>query len=177
MKKLATLLIFGLGLSMTSCYYRIGDLTMISNRNVDSKTDYKMLKQYVIATAKSKKGDPLENALDNAVKKVPGGEFMKNTKIYVKVNGKKIKVEGDIWGIPVPSTTGTVQTNVTKSVEATIQFKVGDTVSFKSLPFGKIVEGTILGLNSETAIVSQKLANGKEKKLELSYEKLTKIKH
>jgi len=163
-------------LSLSSCYYRIGDLTIISNRNVDSKTDYKMLKQYVVATAKSKKGDPLENALDNAVKKVPGGEFMKNTKIYVKVNGKKIKVEGDVWGIPVPATTGTVTTNVTKSVEATIKFEVGDRVSYKTF-FGKIEEGIILGLNTNSAIVETKDSKGVSKKVELSYEKLTKITH
>lgn len=153
---------------MTSCYYRIGDLTMISNRNVDSKTDYKVLQQYVVATAKSKKGDPLEAALDNAVKKVAGGEFMKNTKIYVKVNGKKIKVEGDVWGIPP------VGTNVTKSVEANIKFEVGNSVSFKD-SFGKIQEGTILGLNQTTAVISCKNPFGKEVKKELPYEKLTKL--
>jgi len=38
-------------------------------------------------------------ALDNAFRKIEGGEFMKNVKISVKNNGRKVKVEGDVWGL------------------------------------------------------------------------------
>ncbi len=81
---------------LSSCYKRIGDLTMVSSRNIDSKTDYKLIQKYVTGKASSKKGDALETAIDNSVKRIPDGEFLKNVKIYVKNNGRKIKVEGDV---------------------------------------------------------------------------------
>ena len=51
------------------------------------------------AKARTKQDSALETAFDKAVKKVPGGEYMKNLKIYVKRNGKKVKIEVDVWGI------------------------------------------------------------------------------
>jgi hypothetical protein len=42
-------------LSATGCYHRIGDLTMIANRNIDSKTNYKLIERYGTGKAKSKK--------------------------------------------------------------------------------------------------------------------------
>jgi hypothetical protein len=35
------------------------------------------------------------------VKSVEGGEFLKNVTVYVKKSGRKIKVTGDVYGIPV----------------------------------------------------------------------------
>ena len=88
-------------LALSGCWMRIGDLTMISTRNVDSKTDYELLQRYSVGKGKKKKGrDPLDQAVDKAVRGIPGGEFLKNIKIYVKQGGRKIKVEGDVWGIP-----------------------------------------------------------------------------
>ena len=84
--------------SLTGCYTRIGKLTMISTRNVDSKMDYVLIAKDVKAVAKAKKGDPLESAIDKAVKNYPTGEFMKNVIISVSKNGKKVKVVGDVWG-------------------------------------------------------------------------------
>jgi len=72
---------------------------MASNRNVESSVNYVLKEKYVIAKGKSKTGDALEVALDNAVKKIDGGEFMKNVKISVKNNGRKVKVEGDFGGL------------------------------------------------------------------------------
>ena len=40
----------------------------------------------------------LDNAIDNVVKQTPGGEFVKNVKVYI-VNKKYFAVEGDIWGL------------------------------------------------------------------------------
>ena len=50
---------------------------------------------------KTKKIDPLEECVDQAVKSVEGGEFLKNVTVYVKKSGRKIKVTGDVYGIPV----------------------------------------------------------------------------
>lgn len=160
-------IIIGLLLVLSSCYNRIGDLTIIANRNVESKANYKLLQRGVTVTVKSKKGDPLERAVDKAVEKAKG-EFLKNAAIYVKTNGKKIKITGDVWGIP------SVQSQLTKMVKATIQFEVGDKVSYKAA-FGVIKEGVILGLNQDTAIISCKNGFGKEVKKEMAYSELTKL--
>ena len=101
MKK--TFLIFTLfaGLvAMSSCgsYQKIGDLTVISTRNFDTHAEYAELRRYVKAVGKSEKdAKAMETAINNAIKQVPGGEYMKNVTLYMK--GDKIRVEGDVWGV------------------------------------------------------------------------------
>src|SRR5947209_8287793 len=85
-----------LSLTLTGCgsWKRIGDLTMMASRNLDSKTNYQELSRY---TAAPKHGAPtLEEALDAAVAQVPGGEFMRNVQVYSK--GNRVRVVGDVWG-------------------------------------------------------------------------------
>ena len=155
-------------LSLSSCFNRIGKLTMVSTRNVDSKMgDYRLLQKDVVGKAKTKKDDALEIAIDNAVKQEPQGEFMKNVIVSVSSSGKKIKVQGDVWGYE------TVDKNVTKSVNADVKFEIGNKVTFKQA--GKITEGIILGLNTDKAVVEYKNLFGKMAKIELAYEELTKI--
>jgi hypothetical protein len=109
MKKLllSVLVLTCLGL-ITSCMSvrEIGDLNMISTRNVDSKADYVLLRNYMGGTKKElkrSKAKSLDNAIDNVVKQTPGGEFVKNAKMYLvkKKFSKSIyyAVEGDIWGL------------------------------------------------------------------------------
>ncbi len=86
---------------LPSCYNRIGRLTVAATRNVDSKTDYVLLKKEVKGKAKTKKANALEIAIDRAVADFPTGEFMKNAVFSVSLSGKKIKVVGDVWGMPV----------------------------------------------------------------------------
>lgn len=94
MKKLLIIL----PLFASSCgFHRIGDLTMISNRNIDSSKNYQEKARAVSATAKMKKDDALEIAIDKLTEQY-AGEYVMNAKVYVKSNGKKIKVEGDVWG-------------------------------------------------------------------------------
>lgn len=107
MKK--TILILASAVVMTSCgWHKIGTLNMASNRNIDSKTNYVLIQRYVYAKVKNKGPEIIENAIDEAVKKTPGGEYMMNVKFYVKGNGKKVKVEGDVWGT-APTTTTTAR--------------------------------------------------------------------
>lgn len=70
---------------------QIGKLNMISNRNVDSKSDYTLLKNYMGASnkeIKKAKATTLEDAIDETVRNTSGGEFLKNVKVYL-VQSKK----------------------------------------------------------------------------------------
>lgn len=103
MKK--SILAISLLFALTSCgWHKIGTLTMASTRNVDSKTNYVLIQRYVTAKVKNKNDEVLQNAIDKAVKETPGGEYMMNVKLYVKKNGKKVKIEGDVWGLPGATT-------------------------------------------------------------------------
>lgn len=83
----------------TSCgYRRIGDLNMISNRNIDSSQKYELLQRSARSKCRIKKRDALEITIDRVVEDY-NGEYLMNAKIYLKRNGRKIMVEGDVWGI------------------------------------------------------------------------------
>ena len=92
------IIILGLTLSLASCgsWNRIGDLTTIGNRNIDDSKKYTLLIREVEAVAKAD-ADAMEQAVDNLTKKYEG-EFLRNVKVYVKSNGKKVKIIGDVWG-------------------------------------------------------------------------------
>lgn len=159
------LLIFILLIVMQSCYNRIGDLTIAANRNIDNKSDYKLLEQYVSAKHKAKRDGALEGAFDKAVKKVPGGEYMKNIKIYVKKNGKKVKVEGDVWGDEL----------MYKANVNTLILKVGNKVMWKNKLTFENREGIIMGTDVESAIIETMNRKGEMVKVKVPLKKLIKI--
>jgi hypothetical protein len=82
-------------ISIQSCtsVKQIGDINMVSSRNVDKTMDYVLLRSYMggnkkeIKDSKKLKIGSLENAINKVVKETPGGEFLKNVKIYL-VYGK-----------------------------------------------------------------------------------------
>ncbi len=163
MKNLNVLLASLLLASLFSCgsYVRIGDLTGISNRNLNDNEKYVLLEREVEAVAKSE-NDALEQAVDNLTKEHEG-EFLRNAKIYVKSNGKKVKVIGDVWGIQKTNV------NITTNASAKIELKIGDNIVFKRK--GNIIDGKIIGLNPNSIIVEY----GKRKKrVELKYDEVTK---
>ena len=86
-----------IALMFSSCYRRIGDLNMVSNRNIDSSKEYVLVARHVEAKANARGQDALEKAIDKAVESVYG-EYMMNVQIYVKRNGGKVKVVGDVYG-------------------------------------------------------------------------------
>ncbi len=97
-----TIAIFIAITSISSCgFKRYGDFTFLANGNVDSKTEYQKLKANAVGVVKTKINDPLEECVDKVVKSVEGGEYLKNVTIYIKKNGRKIKITGDVYGIPV----------------------------------------------------------------------------
>lgn len=93
-------LVLALALGLCSCSYkRIGSLTSISTRNVETTKPYVLKLRGVEAKAKSRHADPLQEAIDAAVKQHPQGEYLMNAVIYVKANGRKVKVTGDVYGL------------------------------------------------------------------------------
>lgn len=92
-------LFFSVGILASSCYNRIGDLNLVSNRNIGFDQKYQLLQRDVVEVIKTKKSDALEQAIDDATAQA-NGEFIMNAKIYVKRNGRKLKIVGDVWGIP-----------------------------------------------------------------------------
>lgn len=156
-------LFIGIIILCNSCssYTRIGDLTGISNRNLDDSQQYVMLEREVEAIASSD-NDALEQAVD-ALTKEHEGEFLRNVKVYVKSNGKKVKVIGDVWG------TQKTSVNINTNATATIELKIGDPVVFKRK--GNIIDGKIIGLNATSVIVEY---GKKKRKIELRYDDVTK---
>lgn len=106
-------------------FKQIGNLTMMSNRNIDSKMDdYVVVRSYMGDNKKELKKSKyltIEDALDQTVRNTPGGEFLKNVKVYV-VNGKYIAIAGDVWGH------GGIKADVRG-------FKVGDVVQYMGLKY------------------------------------------
>ena len=149
-------------MTLASCgsWNRIGDLTTIGNRNVDDSKKYTLLTREVEAVAEAD-ADAMEQAVDNLTKKYEG-EFLRNVKVYVKSNGKKVKVIGDVWG------TQNTLINVSTEANAKITLNVGDSVVFKRK--GKLTDGKIIGVNSNLVIVE---FDG-DRKVELKYDELTK---
>ena len=156
------ILLFGLTLSLASCgsWNRIGDLTTIGNRNVDDSKKYTLLTREVEAVAAAD-ADAMEQAVDNLTKKYEG-EFLRNVKVYVKSNGKKVKVIGDVWG------TQNTLINVSTEANAKITLNVGDSVVFNRK--GKLTKRKIIGVNSNLVIVE---FDG-DRKVELKYDEVTK---
>lgn len=156
------IILLGLTLTLASCgsWNRIGDLTTIGNRNVDDSKKYTLLTREVEAVAEAD-ADAMEQAVDNLTKKYEG-EFLRNVKVYVKSNGKKVKIIGDVWG------TQNTLINVSTEANAKVILNVGDSVVFKRK--GKLTDGKIIGVNSNLVIVEY---DG-NKKVELKYDEVTK---
>lgn len=111
--------------SCTSTSLRvIGTVNEISHRNIDSKTNYVLLQAYAGGSdndLKDSRALTVEDAIDQTVKSIPGGEFLKNAKIYMVVHGKTFYYAcvGDVWG----------QAGITASYNG---MKSGDKVTWKN---------------------------------------------
>lgn len=127
---------------LTSCANRLGDLTLLSNRNYDKSQNYELLKQDVQVKVKTKKDDVIERAVDKATSSVPGGEHLQNVTLWVSPSGKKLKLQGDVYGIrPAEVPQASTQT-----------WKVGDKVQYKTLTGRKT--GVIIDVsNNEEATI------------------------
>lgn len=98
--KTAAACILCLAMALQSCWVRLGDLTVLSNRNYDRSEKYVELQRGVRAKGKRKghAQGALEVAVDKAVSQVPGGEYLSNVTVETNLTGKKVRVTGDVWG-------------------------------------------------------------------------------
>ena len=160
--KLFILIIISAILTNCTTTKQIGDVTMLSSRNIDSQMDYVLIRSYMGGTKKeirqAKKSEDLtiEDALNRVVKATPGGEFLKNVKIYL-VDGKFISIEGDVWG-------------KVDGKENFRGFKKGDYVIYKSGRRGK--QGEIISLKNDKVCLFQEF--GQLKIIEIGYDMITK---
>jgi len=87
-------------LASCSSVKQIGDLNMVSNRNIDRSLNYKHIVNYAYGSKRKKRRSrckTIEEAIDKTVKTQINGEFLMNAKVFL-VRGKYFAVEGDIWG-------------------------------------------------------------------------------
>lgn len=166
MKK--TLLMLTATAILSSCIgiKQVGDLNLVSSRNVDLKSgEYELIKSHAGSSSKKQlkkefkkiKANTLEQAVSYTVKSTPGGEFVANARIYL-LNGTYFIVQGDVWGVAgaIPDYKG---------------WKVGDKVQYNR-SFKKRT-GVIVDLkDSENATIKEDETN---KHYSLKYDKLLKI--
>ena len=131
-------------LSSCSSIKMVGTINMISTRNVDGSVDYVLLKSYSGGSKhelKKSKSTTLDEAINNTVKNVAGGEYMMNVKMYL-IKERFFAVEGDVWGIASNNTLHGI--------------KVGDRVQWKNslMPGTPVRYAIVTELKSfETCIV------------------------
>lgn len=163
---------FVMSLFFSSCVSvkEIGDLNMVSTRNVESDAHYTLISTYIggdkteIRKSRSK---TIDDAINQTVKSIPGGEYLKNVKIYEVYHGKNnsyYAVEGDVWGL---------SNGAAVSYRG---FKVGDKVTWKAGPLGdkKFVTGIITSLKSDKTCLVKRDDN--QVIVELSYDDISKSK-
>lgn len=157
MKKLIYLLSIVLCASCAPSFVQIGKVNMIANRNINPLTPYKLLSTYSggnkseIETSKAKS---IEEAINNTVKSVPGGEYVMNVKIY-KVSSTYYAIEGDVWG---------VESNADYR-----GYRVGDRVTYKKS--GKYEFGTILSFKTDVCLIK----TDKDLVSELKFDEISKV--
>lgn len=119
---------------------KIGEINMISSRNISNVADYEILASYARGNYKKitkSKATTLQDALYQTVKEVPGGVFLMNATFYI-VKNKYFAVEGDVWG--------------SKQNAQYKGFKVGDRVMWKTITGYK--KGVVEAIkNSEECVV------------------------
>jgi hypothetical protein len=151
-------------LSACTSVKQIGKVNMISNRNVSNDQNYQLISSYSGGSQKEirkSRARTIEDAIDQTVRKVPGGEYLMNVKIYL-INSTYLAVEGDVWGVA--------------SERSYRGFKIGDTVTWKS-SFSRgdgYHTGIIIALKDDKVCLV-KSDDTESKTYEMKYDELTKI--
>lgn len=145
---------------LTSCggYQRIGQLTMVSTRNVDGSKPATMLMRNAEGVAKMKNNDAMQLAVDATVSQHPAGEYLMNAQVYVSNNGKRVRVTGDVYGY------GQAGAEVPRNDAG---MALGTVVWFKLKGSTKQVRGTVVGLRADMLVVEY-LSGGRRRTAEAS---------
>ena len=110
MKTKIILVVFAFSVMLSSCVgiKNIGQLNMIATRNIETTTKYHLIQKYVTLDKKEMKktrAESIQEAVDAIVKKVDGGEYLMNVKVYQishyrygQGTAYYFAVEGDVWG-------------------------------------------------------------------------------
>lgn len=153
MSKITLIILLASIISIQSCttIKQIGDINMVSCRNIENNMNYVLLRSYMGGSKKeSKRSSKLEivsiqDAVNRVVKETPGGEFLKNVKIYL-VDSKYISVEGDVWGLA-----GVKENYRGISLNDHVLYKNG----------GSIYKGSIVALKNDEICFFQEFGNPK----------------
>jgi hypothetical protein len=140
----------------------VGELNMVSTRNVEN-VDYVLIKNYEGLSKrqiKKSRAENLNQAIDQTVQNTPGGEFLKNVKVYMIEGTFKTfyAVQGDVWGAK-------------NSTISHMGFKVGDRVQWKVT--GNTKSGKITNLKDGTQATIQE--DDSQNFVNVEYKKLTII--
>ena len=162
MKKILLFLFLLFSICSCNSVKRIGAVNMISNRNIDYSAKYQLISSYAGGSnreIKKSRATSIEEAIDKTVRKVPGGEYLMNARIYL-VKKKYIAVEGDVWGI---------------STQISFKgFKIGDKVTWKkSLPATGYETGVISAMRDDKTCIIKVDNDGRS--VEMKYEEIVKV--
>lgn len=155
----------------SSCkYQRFGQMTMLSTRNVDPSQPGELLARGNQVTVKTRHANAMNEATDRLSAQHPGGEYIMNAVLYLRKDGKKLRMEGDVWGRAVDGD----KANPVQTGSAVLA--IGDLVLFKS--GATMATGTIVGIRPTTAMVQhmRKSIGGEAKEVisEFPLKELTK---
>lgn len=188
--KLFVTLVFVIFLS--SCSKRIGDFTVLANRNIEFEKRHINLKRNVSGSSTRLVflnipfGKPnIEEAVDEIIRSEGTGEYVANAELsmvrnwYLLFGTWGFKVRGDLMGYEGQKTRETLKKEAKdqKQIEELEnqrklmdKFLVGDKVIWTNL-LKETIQGEITGKSEKEAIV--KTSSGKI--IKVSYEKLTKV--
>ena len=170
MKFTATLFLLSLLVGCSPDVVQIGKVNMISNRNVESSAPYVLIRNYAGTESKDalKKSEELtiESAIDRVVRATPGGEFLKNVKLY-RVRDRYFAVEGDVWGLE--------QNRMMRGFRPghAVQWKADLKLRRKLENRSPLAQGVIVELKDDRVCTVKETTTGQV--LELTYEELTRV--
>jgi hypothetical protein len=164
MSKFTLIILLASIISVQSCtsVKQIGDINMVSSRNIENNMNYVLLRSYMGGDKKETKRSvkleitTLQDAVNKVVKETPGGEFLKNVKIYL-VDGQYISVEGDVWGMA-----GVKENYRGISLNDHVLYKNG----------GSIFKGSIVALKNDKICFFQEF--GSANIIQIGYDNITK---
>jgi hypothetical protein len=105
--KITFITLFGILTTKCTSIRSVGSLNMVATRNMETTAKYVEIQKFTELTKKEKKqsrAETIQAAVDDVVKKVQGGEYLMNARIYLIRHDNFFAysyfyaVDGDVWG-------------------------------------------------------------------------------